>query len=581
MYILGLNAFHGDSSCCLFKDSQLVCAVEEERFTRIKHYAGLPFESIKFCLNDQKIDISDIDYITINRDPKSKVLQKIIYAIKNKFQIVKLFNRVKNIKKIKNLKLEIEKEFNCNDIKAKVCNIEHHTAHIASSVFTSNFTNCNYLSVDGFGDFVSTVAGKFQNGKIFKFDEVLFPHSLGLFYTLITQFLGFKKYGDEYKVMGLSAYGNPKYTNEVESLFLKEGKKLFKLDLKYFLHHSGNVEMTWYNQEPKISDIFSDKVFSLLGNPRQIDEKITQKHMDIASSAQEVYENILFKILNDLYLKNKTENLCLSGGCALNSLANGKISKFTPFKKIYINHSPGDSGGSIGSVLAFLNQGNKKNIYINDNPYLGPKFSNDYIQTLVNSSSEKLENSKVKVKKYEIQDDMLKATAKELSEGKIVGFFQGNMEFGARALGNRSILADPRIKDIRDVLNKKIKNREEFRPFAPSILSEKKVEWFGDEDISPFMSKVIKINSSKANLVPGVVHADQTCRAQIVNKDKNLVFYNLIKYFDKITNVPMVINTSFNENEPIVCKPEEALSCFLRTDMDILVLENYIFKRYR
>ena len=433
------------------------------------------------------------------------------------------------------------------------------------------------MSVDGFGDFASTVSGFYDGKKIIKYDEVLFPHSLGLFYTAITQYLGFMKYGDEYKVMGLASYGEPIYFDKINQLFAK--KNLFSLNLDYFLHHTGNVEMTWLTGEPKIGKVFSNKLIELLGPARNNKEKVEKFHMDIAASAQKVYEEIFFDIANNLYEKNKNDYLCLSGGCAMNSVANGKIYDRTKYKKVYIQAAPGDSGGAVGAASIVIRNKNSDIKQFNDNPYLGPSYSSDYISEVL-ARNEKLLNSKlIKVSGYDNKDDLLKLTADLLSKEKIVGFFQGRMEWGPRALGNRSILADPRNRNIREILNLKIKRRENFRPFAPSILKEAVNDWFEKDVDVPFMSKVLKIKNEKRSAIPAVTHVDGTGRLQTVSKDLNYDYYKLISFFNELTGIPILLNTSFNENEPIVCDPEQALDCFLRTKMDVLVLENYILIR--
>jgi carbamoyltransferase len=578
MYILGLNVFHGDCSACLFKDDKLIAAIEEERITRIKHAAGFPINSIKFCLDFAKIDISDIDHVAINRNPNLRFFTKSIYALKNVMNTRKIFDRIKNYKKINSLEDEFQKHFSTK-LKNKVFLVDHHLAHAASSVLMSNFDDCNYITIDGFGDFLSTTIGKFSNQKFNTIQDVKFPHSLGLFYTAITQFLGFKKYGDEYKVMGLSSYGKPIYVDKINKLVRFDYKNLFKLNLDYFKHHNEGVEMSWLDGEPKLGDVFSDKLIDLLGHPREKDDPIESRHMDIASSTQIVFEEITIKILNRLYELNSSDNLCLSGGCAMNSVFNGKILQNTKYKNIYINHSPGDSGGSIGAGMIAINKIYKKIVKIEDTPYLGPNYTMDEIKIILDNYSDKFEKLNIKIIELNNNEDLVKSIVKNLSLNKVIGLFQGRMEFGSRALGNRSIICDPRNPNIKDLLNLKIKNREQFRPFAPSVLLESVSDWFENNDDVPFMSKVHKIKKEKAELVPGVVHVDGTCRLQSVSKINNSLYYDIIEKFKETTGIPMILNTSFNENEPIVCKPEEAINCFLRTKMDNLFIEKYLIFR--
>ena len=578
MYTLGLNVFHGDCSACLFKDDKLIAAVEEERITRVKHAAGFPINSIKFCLDFEKIDIKDIDYVAINRNPNLRFFTKAIYALKNIIHTKKIFDRIKNFKKINSLEDEFQKYF-FTKLKNKVFLVDHHLAHAASSVLMSKFNDCNYITIDGFGDFLSTTIGKFDNHKFNTLQDVKFPHSLGLFYTAITQFLGFKKYGDEYKVMGLSSYGKPTYVDEISKIIKFDDKNLFQLNLDYFKHHNKGIEMSWLDGEPKLGDVYSEKLIELLGKPREKDDKIESKHMDIASSTQIVFEGIAIKILNRLYDLNNSDNLCLSGGCAMNSVFNGKILQNTKYKNIYINHSPGDSGGSIGAGMIAINKIYKKIIKINDSAYLGPYYSMDKIKVILDSYNDKFKKLNIKITKFNNNDELINSIANNLSLKKVIGLFQGRMEFGSRALGNRSIICDPRNPDIKSLLNLKIKNREEFRPFAPSVLLESVNEWFESNDEVPFMSKVHKIKKDKAKLVPGVVHVDGTCRLQSVSESDNPLYDSIIKKFKEITNIPLILNTSFNENEPIVCKPEHAIDCFLRTKMDNLFIEKYLISR--
>ena len=577
MIILGLNAYHGDSSACIFVNNKIVAAAEEERFNRNKHYAGIPIQAVKFCLNYANVNVSDVDYITINRNPKNRIFFKLLYLFQNKFKISQIISRLGNLKKITSIKVKLEEHFN-SKINAKIIKIDHHLSHISSGVHFGPFDECNFVSVDGFGDFASTVVGKYQNDEIKIYKEVTFPHSLGLFYTAITQYLGFPKYGDEYKMMGLASYGNPSLYDEINSMFKDDDvTDLFKLNLKYFLHHKGKVEMTWHNEEPTVSKVFSDELIKLLGPNFDIGVKVDQKAMDIASSAQKVYEDKLFKLCNYIQKRNQSDNLVLIGGCAMNSVANGKVKQNTQYKNIYIPFAPSDAGGSIGSASFFINKKFKVKKF-SDNPYLGPKYQNHEIKNAIDENSELKTNPNILITEYSKKKVLLE-TAKLISQKKVVGFFSERMEFGARALGNRSILADPREENIRSLLNLKIKRRESFRPFAPSILSEMVSEWFEIDEKVPFMSQVIKIKKEKRDIIPAVTHIDGTGRLQTVNEKINENYYNLIKYFYELTGVPMVLNTSFNENEPIVCDPKEALNCFMRTKMDALIIENFIVYR--
>src|SRR6056300_1119841 len=578
MIVLGLNAYRGDASACIFKDNINLAAAEEERFSRVKHAAGFPINAIKFCLDTAGVSIDQVDHITINRNPKQKIIKKLLFASTKLFNFNFIKNRFENLKKINSIKNEFEKYFKI-ELKSEIHNIDHHTSHIASSVFFSGMKNSNFISVDGFGDFVSTVVGYYNGKKIIKFKEVLFPHSLGLCYTAMTQYLGFMNYGDEYKVMGLAPYGTDKYKEELKKIVTYDKKKLFKLNLKYFLHHLGNVDMTWLNGEPKIGRVFSKDLEKLLGKQRKKDEDIKQFHKDIAASTQKIFEEILINIANDLYEKNENENLCISGGSGMNSVANGLLLEKTKYKNVYIPPAPGDAGGSLGSAAFQINSYKKTPLQFDDNPYLGPSYSDHEIQKNIDENFNLINKNAIKVIKFDNFKKLSLNISRELSNGKIVEFFNHRMEWGPRALGNRSILADPRNDNMREILNVKIKRREKFRPFAPSILEEETKNWFKIEDKVPFMSKIFQVKDEKKNIIPSVTHVDGSGRLQTVSKAYNPQFYMLINDFFQITNVPILLNTSFNENEPIVCTPNEALNCFLRTKMDILVLENYVLYR--
>ena len=572
-YILGINFLHSDSSACLFKDGHLICATEEERFTRIKHTMAFPIEAINYCLKSEKLDISMIDVITINSNPISSLLRKILFILQSPTSIAIAFSSISNSRKKLNLKNYISKIDSKKKFNGSIKYIDHHESHIASSLFFNNFNECVNLSIDGFGDFVSCAWGHSTENNIKLDKKIYFPHSLGIFYQAMTQYLGFKNYGDEYKVMGLSSYGEPKYVNEVSKL-IKKDKEGFKLNLDYFLHHKKSILST-NNDQAIYKNLYSKKLIELLGDERKNDEKITKKHMDLAKSIQTVYENIFFYMLENLYKKYKSDNLSLSGGCAMNSVANGKIIEKTSFKKIYTSPNPGDAGGSVGSASVYIYNSLNKPISVKNYAYLGSKYDLEYIKKILDKNN--------LIKKYKVNylddDQLYKKIALALSESKIIGWFQGSAEWGARALGNRSIIADARNPKIKDIINSKIKRRESFRPFAPSILSEKMNEWFDIDKEVPFMSEVYPIKKEKISLLPGITHVDGTGRLQTVKKQNNLKYYNLIKSFYELTGVPIILNTSFNENEPIVNNPTEAIECFDRTDMDLLVLENYVISR--
>ena len=573
-YTLGLNFLHSDTSACIFENGTLIAAAEEERFTRIKHTTTFPYMSINFCLNKLDLDISKIDVITVNSNPFASFFDKAIFLIKNPKSLPIAFNSLNNSSKKYNLKNYIAKIDKDKIFSGKIKFIDHHESHMASSLFFNNFKECVNLSIDGFGDFSSCAWG-FSMNKHLKIDKkVYFPHSLGIFYQAMTQYLGFKNYGDEYKVMGLSSYGKPKYADLISKLIYKK-KEGFELNLNYFVHHKKQILSTNKNAQAVYKDLYSNRLIALLGDEREKDENLTIKHMDLAKSIQTVYEDIFFHILNNLHKKYKNDNLSLSGGCAMNSVANGKILKNTNFKNIYISPNPGDAGGAIGSACVHINEYLKKEIKVKNYAYLGSKYE-------FNEIKEILDNNKI-IKNYKVEYfsdyEVSKRISKKLAESKVIGWFQGETEWGPRALGNRSILADARNPNIKDIINSKIKRRESFRPFAPSILFEKKEEWFQIENEVPFMSEVYPIKVDKLKLLPGITHIDGTGRLQTVKKSSNIKYYNLINSFYELTGVPIILNTSFNENEPIVNSPEEAINCFHRTHMDLLVIGNYIISR--
>ena len=580
MKIIGINAFHADSSACLIIDGKLISAVEEERFNRIKHWAGFPLESIKYCLRESNLNLSDIDHISINIDPKANYFKKILFLIKHRPSLKLIFNRFKKKKKYNSIREILNKEFNGSNFNGQINNIEHHYAHLSSAFHVSPFEESCILSVDGFGDFASTAWGYGKNNKIKIDNKIHFPHSLGIFYQALTQFLGFKNYGDEYKIMGLAPYGKPTYVNQLRKILVTKPNGNFELNLDYFKFHKENFNYRWENGKVEIEDLYTDKIKTLLGPERIQGEDLTNFHKDLAHSTQKIYEEAFLNILNNLYDKYQNDNLCIAGGCGMNSVANGKIRDNTKFKNIYVQAAAGDAGGAIGAAFAtHYKISNKKRVFKMKHAYWGTSFNDNQILDCLKKNEKIIENQKCSFKLISKNNELNKIVANDISEGKVVGWFQGKMEWGPRALGNRSILGDPRRSDMKDILNLKIKRRESFRPFAPSILREHVSDWFENDDDVPFMMKVYQIKEDKRKNIPAVTHVDGSGRLQTVYQETNKKYYDLINEFYKLTNVPLVLNTSFNENEPIVSSPAEALSCFLRTKMDTLVMENYIIKR--
>ena len=572
MYILGINAYHGDSSACILKDGELLVATEEERFRRIKHWAGFPSEAIKFCLNEAGIELSDLDYITISRNPYANAFKKVKHTVLKGVSFRAVKDRLLNTKKVASVKTELSKIFNVpeSEIKAELKNIEHHRSHLASTFFASPFKEAAILSIDGFGDFTSTMTATGSDTQIKVLDSVIYPHSAGIFYTAMTQYLGFPHYGDEYKVMGLAPYGERKYMDELRKVIKLKDNGLFELDLKFFKHAKEGVSMSWEGGIPAIESIFSDELEKLFGPARKKSDELTQKHKDLAASVQGITEELIFHILNHLQKKTNQKNICIAGGVAQNSVANGKILERTSFENIYIPSAGHDAGTSMGSAMWLyhheLKQERKDPIY---NAYTGYQANDEEIEECLKANAVAFERFS--------KEDLVDQVSDQLINGAVVGWYQGRAEFGPRALGHRSILVDPRRDDAKDLLNSKIKRRESFRPFAPSILEEHVPEYFEKTDKVPFMEKVYPIKKEKYKEIPAVTHVDGTGRLQSVQKGD--LYYDLISKFHEKSGTPILLNTSFNENEPIVNTPQEALDCYLRTEMDVLVLGNYMIRR--
>ena len=574
MYILGLNAFHADSSAALLKDGKLIVATEEERFTRIKHWAGLPVQAIQFCLREEGLQLKDIEYITIGRDPKAKLFNKFSFLLRNPSLVFNVGERLKNQSSVADLKSQlyaIDKSLEVDTIKKRLMNLEHHRCHLASAFFASPFERAAILSIDGSGDFTTTMIATGNGSGIKVLDSVDFPVSCGLFYTSFTQYLGFPHYGDEYKVMGLAPYGQPKYTAEVKKLlnFLTNG--LFSWNASYFVNPT-KAGMDYKNNIPHVGNLYSPKFESLFGPARKKEDELTQYHKDLAASVQRVTEELIFHIASHLRKRTDEENLCFAGGVAQNSVANGKLADATGFKQVYIPSAGHDAGISMGSAMYgyhhILGHQRVAPVY---SAYTGAKFSNKEIEDLLKAKG-------IEYIKYD-DDTLYDVVVDKLIEPGVVGWFTGRAEFGPRALGGRSIIADPRNNHAKELLNLKIKRRESFRPFAPSILKEYTGEYFTKTDEVPFMEKVFPIREEKRALIPAVTHVDGTGRLQTVDKEISPRYYALIDRFRQKTGVPILLNTSFNENEPIVNTPEEALNCYLRTQMDMLVLENCVITR--
>jgi carbamoyltransferase len=580
--ILGLNAYHGDASAALLVDGRLVCAVEEERLVRQKHWAGLPVEAVRTCLDQAGLDAARIDHIAINRDPRARLLHKLGHALSGGVAWRGLVDRLSNRRRLGGLVGALERGLGLDpgSLGARVHSIEHHRAHLASAFLVSPFERAAVASIDGFGDFASCRWGLGHGAQIDVFGGVGFPHSLGIFYQALTQFLGFPNYGDEYKLMGLVAYGEPRYEAELRRLIAPRGDGGFRLDLRYFLHQGGGVPMTWEGGEPKVGRLWSPALEELLGSARQPGEPLEQRHRDLAASVQQVYERLFYGLLEKLARLTGETRLCLAGGCAMNSLANGRIAERTPFREVWIQPAAGDAGGSLGAAIAVWRQelGGPKT-WVLESPYLGPRYDAHEVDRAVRARLPELSGSGIGAGQVLEEAALLERIARHLAAGHVVGWFHGPLEWGPRALGARSILADPRRADMQALLNQKIKRRESFRPFAPAVLAARQGQWFTSEAPVPFMGQVFPVRPERRDQVPAIVHADGTGRLQTVDPKASPRFHRLIEAFERLTGVPMLLNTSFNENEPIVCRPAEALDCFLRTRMDVLVLEDRLLER--
>ena len=611
MIILGINAYHGDAAAAIIKDGKLIAAVEEERFNRFKHCAGFPIESIKYCLLTAGVTIEDVDHVGISRDPSAHLHKKVLFAAtraakqavggrrqeavgtiddgdvggasvnggnasngKGAGIFSQIKDRLGNAAKVRDLRDELARQLNIpkSNIRAQFHNVEHHRAHLASAFYVSPFEKAALLSIDGFGDFISTMWAVGEGNSIDVLGQVEYPHSTGIVYTATTQFIGFPHYGDEGKVMGLAPYGRPRFINEFREIIRTEENGQFRLNLDYFRHHAEGVDMTWDQGSPVIGRIFSDEFAQTFGPARQQGTELTDRERDIAASLQLRLEEVGFHVLNHLHDKTGLTDLGLAGGVAYNSVMNGKILLNTPFKRMFIQPAAGDSGTALGVCYQIYNGIlNRNRGEVKEGAYTGPQFSNNEIRKA-------LESSNIGFEEYS-DEEVTKRAARDIADGLVVGWFQGRMEFGPRALGNRSIVVDPRRADMKDILNDRIKKREPFRPFAPSILEERVGDYFEQTHPAPTMLMVYQIKEEKRQEIPAVTHVDGSGRLQTVSPIVNDRYYRLISEFNQLTGVPVILNTSFNENEPIVCTPQEAINCFLKTRMDVLYVGNFAVRR--
>jgi carbamoyltransferase len=578
--VLGLNAHHADAAACLLRDGRPVAAAEEERFRRVKHWAGFPSEAVRYCLREARATLDDVDVVAINQDTRANSARRVRYLLTSRPDPRLLFNRVRNRSKRAGIADEIEAACGAR-LRAPVRRVEHHLAHLASAFHVSPFEEAVAVSLDGFGDFASAAWGPGAGNALRVDGRVFFPHSLGTFYEALTQFLGFRNYGDEYKVMGLAPYGTPARVADVRRLVELRPDGTYRLALTYFRHHRGGAVHSWQGA-PQSAVLFSDRLAALLGPPREPGAPLTQHHKDVAFAAQAVYEEACFHLLARLHERYGMSNLALAGGCGMNSVANGRLYARTPFTRLFVQPAAGDGGGALGAALvAWHDVAGAKAArgFVMTDAGLGPGFDDGEIGALLDARAGELAAAGCTVSRADDEDARCGEVADAIARGEVTGWFQGRMEWGPRALGNRSILGDPRRADMKDILNRKIKRRESFRPFAPSVLREAVPAWFEIDDDVPFMTAVFPIREERRRLVPAVTHVDGSGRLQTVARESQPLYWALIAAFEARTGVPMVLNTSFNENEPIVCRPEEALDCFLRTRMDLLALGPFLVRR--
>jgi len=579
MIILGVNAFHGDSSACLVRDGRLVAAAEEERFRRIKHWAGFPSQAIAWCLDEAGVGLDDVDHVAVNQDSRANRLKKIAYVLKTRPDLGLVLGRLRNRRARAGVPELLAEAFPGAALKARFHEVEHHLAHLSSAFDVSPFQEAVAVSVDGFGDFASTAWGVGRGRELSLDGRILFPHSLGVFYQALTQYLGFPHYGDEYKVMGLAPYGRPTELERMRRIVRLHGDGGFELDLDYFRHHREEAAFQWSEGPPEFNDLFSGRLEELLGPRRRPDEPLEERHRDIARSVQAMYEEAFFNLIGTLQARTGLTDLVLAGGCAANSVANGKVRRMTPFRRVYVQPAAGDAGGAIGAAFCVWRRQGGGRGFVMDHAYWGPGYGDDELGEMLEARAGQLADAGCAVEHLSDADELCARTAAAVADGQVVGWFQGRMEWGPRALGARSIVCDPRRADMKQILNAKIKRRESFRPFAPSVLDRAVGEWFEEDDDVPFMMQVFQIREEKRALIPAVTHVDGSGRLQTVHRAANPRYYGLIEAFERLTGVPMVLNTSFNENEPVVCRPEEALDCFLRTRMDLLVLGSRLVRR--
>lgn len=573
--VLGVNAYHGDAAAALLVDGALAAAVEEERFRRVKHWAGVPREAVRACLDIAGRSGDGVDHVAVSRDPWANLGRRLAFALRRRPGLTLVRDRLRNRRRLAGLADVLAPVLGvpAGRLGGRLHRVEHHPAHLASAFFVSPFEEAAVVALDGFGDFVSTSVGVGRGRRLDVLDRVFFPHSLGLLYLALTQFLGFTRYGDEYKVMGLAPYGEARYAAELRRLVRLGPDGRFELDLGFFNHWSHGTPMTWEDGEPHIPPVYTPALEALLGPARRPDEPLTARHEAIAASLQLVFEEAALHVLRAAHRRTGLSRLCLAGGCAMNSVLNGKIREATPFTDVFVQPAAADNGTALGAALFVTHHVlGRPRRFVMEHAAWGPEFGPAEVKAALDAAEPEVRRQGCAVREVPDEDELCRWAAGLIAEGKVVGWFQGRMEWGARALGSRSILADPRRPDMRDILNTRIKFREKFRPFAPSVLEEAVGDYFVGAVADPFMVQVYPVRPERRGTIPAVTHVDGSGRLQAVSRRTSPLYWRLLKAFEARTGVPVLLNTSFNENEPIVHRPQEALDCFLRTGMDALVM---------
>jgi carbamoyltransferase len=587
MDVLGINAFHADAAAALLREGALVAGIEEERLNRVKHWSGFPARAIEAVLEMGGTALSSVEAVAISRDPWRRLGRRLMFALRRAAS-GGAGARLRNLRQVAGVADRLRALGGTRPFRGRVHHVEHHRAHLASAFYCSPFDEAACLTVDGFGDFVSSMSAIGRGHRLQVLDAVAFPHSLGILYTAVTQYLGFHSYGDEYKVMALGSFGQPRHIDALNRVVQLTDDGGFRTDPAFFRHASEGVTMTWEDGRPEIGPLWSARLEEALGPPRAPGAPLTEREFDVAASLQAAYERAFFHRLRWLQRRSGLRRLCLAGGCALNSVANGKIAAETGFEEVFVQPAAGDAGTALGAAQYVWHHvmGHARGFRM-EHAYWGPGYTEERLEGALRERLGGLDSGQtvtaagttVRMRRAVSDQDLFGETAAALAAGRIVGWYQGRSEWGPRALGNRSILADPRRAGMKDELNARIKRRESFRPFAPSVLEERASEWFDGSSPDPFMVTVRPIRPRRLQEIPAVAHVDGTGRLQTVSRAQNPRYWGLLRSFEDRTHVPVLLNTSFNENEPIVNTPEEALDCFLRAGMDSLVLGDWMVDR--